>query len=187
MEIPLRILDAHTHLAGSESGESARSILACLDACGVDRAFTFAPLIDLRSDQLSDEHLPDIVAHNTYCADLCSAAPDRLLGFCVLNPAPTLAGGSAARAVDLMIDEVRRGYQELGLRGVKMVPAGWYPDDAEVLRLYRVIAELGMYVVFHVGIFLDGREGKYCRPAPYEGLHRVPGVRAQLAHVAGPG
>ncbi len=67
-----------------------------------------------------------------------------------------------------------------------MVPAGWYPDDADVIRLYGTIAELGMHVVFHVGIFLDGREGKYCRPALYEGLHQVPGLRAQLAHVGWP-
>ncbi|MBV9357967.1 MAG: amidohydrolase family protein, partial [Chloroflexi bacterium] len=186
MEIPLQILDAHTHLAGSESGESASGILECLDACGIDKAFVFAPLIDRRSDQLTDEHLADIRAHNTYCSDLCSSAPERLLGFCVLNPAPPLGGGSVAHAVDLMIEEVQRCYHELGLRAVKLIPAGWYPDDAEVLRLYRAIAELGMYVVFHVGIFLDGREGKYCRPAFYEGLHQVPGLRAQLAHLGWP-
>ncbi|MBV9579450.1 MAG: amidohydrolase family protein, partial [Chloroflexi bacterium] len=122
----------------------------------------------------------------TYCANLCSAAADRLIGFCVLNPAPGIADGSMARATDLMIEEVRRCYHELGLRGVKMVPAGWYPDDAEVLRLYQVIAELGMYTIFHVGIFLDGKEGKYCRPAFYEGVHQVTGLRVQLAHVGWP-
>jgi len=186
VEIPLRILDAHTHLSGSESGESAELILLCLDTCGIDKAFIFAPLIDSRSDQLTVQHIEDVRAHNTYCASLCSTAPDRLIGFCVLNPAPGLASGSVARATDLMIEEVRRCYHELGLRGVKMVPAGWYPDDPEVLRLYRVIAELGMYTIFHVGIFLDGREGKYCRPAFYEGVHQVTGLRVQLAHVGWP-
>ena len=37
------ILDAHTHLSGSESGESAEKILNCMDACGVQKAFIFAP------------------------------------------------------------------------------------------------------------------------------------------------
>ncbi len=186
MDIPLTILDAHTHLAGAGSGESAETILECLDGCGVDKAFVFAPLIDVRSDQLADEHLEHVRTHDDYCADLCSAAPDRLLGFCVLNPAPGLAGGSTERAVDLMIDEVQRCYHELELRGVKMVPTGWYPDDPHVIRLYEAIAELGMYVVFHAGIFLDGREGKYCRPAFFEGLHQVPQFKAQLAHVGWP-
>ncbi len=34
------ILDAHTHLTGQESAEE---ILACVDFCGVGKAFVFAP------------------------------------------------------------------------------------------------------------------------------------------------
>ena len=30
-----KVLDAHTHLSGSESGESAERILDCMDAWGV--------------------------------------------------------------------------------------------------------------------------------------------------------
>jgi len=182
----VNILDAHTHLSGSGSGESAKGILACLDACDVDKAFVFAPLVDVHSWQLTDEHLQDIRAHNDYCADICSANPDRLLAFCVLNPSPGLAGGSLAGAVDLMIEEAKRCYKELGLRAVKLVPAGWFPSDPEVIRLYQVLADLGMYVAFHSGIFLDGREGSYCRPALYEGIHQVPALRAQLAHLSWP-
>ena len=48
------------------------------------------------------------VLYNDYGAHICSGAPDRLLGFCVLNPAPELADGSPERAVDLMIEETRR-------------------------------------------------------------------------------
>jgi len=181
-----KVLDAHTHLSGSESGESAANILACLDECGVDKAFVFAPLVDVHSWQISNEHLDDIRTHNDYCADICSAAPDRLLGFCVLNPAPQLAKGSLSRAVDLMIEEAQRCHTELGLRGVKMVPDGWYPNDPELVRLYRALADLGMYVAFHTGIFLDGHEGSYCRPAYFEAIHRAPGLRAQLAHLSWP-
>jgi predicted TIM-barrel fold metal-dependent hydrolase len=180
------ILDAHTHLSGSESGETPDNILQTLDACGVDKAFVFAPLLDARSWKLTNDDLSDIRSHNDYCSDVASADPQRLLGFCVLDPSPALAGGSGTRAVDLMIEELNRCYHDLGLRGVKMVPHGWYPDDQEVMRLYGRIAELGMYAVFHAGIFLDGREGKYCRPAYYEGIHQVPEMRAQLAHIGWP-
>lgn len=182
----MKILDAHTHLAGSESGESAPAILQALDACGVDKAFIFAPLLDVKTSQLSVEHLTDIRTHNDYCSNICSEAPDRLFGFCVLNPSPALAGGSKSGAVQLMVDEVRRCHGQLGLRGVKMVPNGWYPDDQELLPLYKAIAELGMYVVFHVGIFLDGRQGRYCRPAYYERIHDVSGLHVQLAHMGWP-
>ncbi|GAC1320602.1 MAG: hypothetical protein NVSMB2_16640 [Chloroflexota bacterium] len=182
----MKVLDAHTHLSGADSGENSADIVATLDACGVDKAFVFAPLVDVHSWQLSDEHIDDIRAHNDYCADICSPEPERLLAFCVLNPAPQLAGGSLKRAVDVMIEEARRSYHQLGMRGVKMVPAGWYPNDPEVVRLYREIADLGMYVVFHSGIFLDGREGSFCRPTYYEGVHQVPELKAQLAHLSWP-
>ncbi|TMC87047.1 MAG: hypothetical protein E6J22_18080, partial [Chloroflexi bacterium] len=140
----MKILDAHTHLSGSETGENTEGIMACMDACDIDKAFVFAPLLNVHSWELTDEHLDDIRNHNDYCADICSGAPERLLGFCVLNPVPQLAGGSFKKSVDLMIKEVRRCYHELGLRGVKMIPTHWYPNDPEIIPLYQEIAKLGM-------------------------------------------
>ena len=183
----VNILDAHTHLSGSESGENTDNIVACLDACGVDKAFVFAPLLNVKGWNLTDEHVDDIRAHNDYVADICSGAPDRLLAFCILNPAPELAGGSISRAVDLMIEEARRCYHDLGLRGVgEMVPTHWYPNDPQVVRLYQAVADLGMYVVFHSGIFVDAQESTYCRPAYYEAVHQVQDFRGTVAHVGCP-
>jgi hypothetical protein len=99
------ILDAHTHLSGSEFGETPDNILQTLVTCGVDKAFTFAPLLDVRSWQLTNNHLDDIRSHNDYCANIAASAPDRLIGFCVLDPAPALAQGSSVGAVDLMLDK----------------------------------------------------------------------------------
>ena len=45
----MQILDAHTHLSGSDSQESTEDIVACMDACGVDKAFVFTPLVDVHS------------------------------------------------------------------------------------------------------------------------------------------
>ena len=81
----MKIIDAHTHLSGSETGESAEGIVTCLDKCDIDIAFVFAPLLNVHSWELSDEHLVDIRTHNDYCADLCSQFPERLYGFCVLK------------------------------------------------------------------------------------------------------
>ncbi len=182
----MQYLDAHTHLSGSDSGENTVDIVATLEACEVAKAFVFAPLVNVHSWQLVEEHLKDVKTHNDYCANICSGAPDRLLGFAVLNPAPEIAGGSLGRAVELMIDEAKRCYHELGLRGVKMAPSGWYPNEREIIPLYHALADLGMYTAFHSGIFLDGHEGAYCRPAYFEGVHRVPAFRAQLAHLSWP-
>lgn len=182
----MQILDAHTHLSGSETGETPEGIIACMDACGVDKAFVFAPLLDVHSWQLSTEHLHDVRTHNDYCANICNYAPERLLGFCVLNPAPALANGSLAQAVTYMIEEVRRCYHDLGLRGIKMVPTHWYPDDPHLIPLYQEIANLGMYVVFHSGIFLDGQQGRFCHPANFEIIREVPTLKVQLAHLSWP-
>src|SRR3712207_9582281 len=77
-----RILDAHTHLTGQESAEE---ILGCMDTCGVEKAFVFAPMLDVQAHEITSDSLTDIRTHNEYCADICSKASDRLLGFCTLD------------------------------------------------------------------------------------------------------
>ena len=109
-----RIFDAHTHLTG---GESAEEILECMDFCGIEKVFLFAPMLNVQAHEITSDSLQDIRTHNDYCADICSKAPERLLGFCTLNPMPDLADGDLGRAVTLMIEEAERCYHGLGLRG----------------------------------------------------------------------
>jgi predicted TIM-barrel fold metal-dependent hydrolase len=182
----LRIFDAHTHLSGPDSGETPENIVQTLDACNVEKAFVIAPLITKGSWELDESHLDETRRNNDYCARVCARMPDRLLGFCVLNPAPGVSGGTFGQAVDLMIEEAKRCRHELGLRGVKLIPSGWYPNDPHAVRLYRAVTDLGMYVLFHAGIFLDGMEGTYCKPTYFEAVHQVEGFRGQLAHLAWP-
>jgi predicted TIM-barrel fold metal-dependent hydrolase len=181
-----KILDAHTHLTGMEE-ESAESILECMDFCGIEKVFLFAPMLDVQAHEITSDSLDDIRTHNDYCADICSKAPERLLGFCTLNPLPDLVEGDLDKAVDLMIEEAERCYHELGLRGAgELVPTHWYPHDPALIRLWRALAELGMYTVFHAGIFYDGRQSTYCRPANFEGVRGAPGFKGHLAHVGWP-
>jgi adenosine deaminase len=72
------ILDAHTHLTGSEEPDQ---ILECMNACAVEKAFVFSPELDVKARRLTNDNLDDIHKHNDYCADICSKAPDRMLGF----------------------------------------------------------------------------------------------------------
>jgi adenosine deaminase len=69
-----KILDAHTHLTGQESPEQ---ILECMNACGVEKAFLFAPELDVETRRLTNDNMEDVRKHNDYCADVCSAAPTR--------------------------------------------------------------------------------------------------------------
>src|SRR5215204_1872312 len=178
------ILDAHTHLTGQESAEQ---ILECMDFCGIEKVFLFAPMLDVRAHEITSDSLQDIRTHNDYCADICSKAPERLLGFCTLNPIPDLADGDLGRAVGLMVEEAQRCHDELGLRGAgEIVPTHWYPHDRALLRLWRTLADLGMYTVFHAGIFFDGRQSTYCRPAYFEGVRAASNFKGHLAHVGYP-
>ena len=144
------ILDTHTHLTGRESADQ---ILECMDFCGVEKAFVFAPMLNVGAHQITSDSLDDIRTHNGYCADVCSKASERLLGFCTLIPMPALAGGDLDRAVDLVIGKpsapTRAG--PAGRRGA-LVATGWYADDLSLVWLCRALAARGMYTVFHAGM-----------------------------------
>jgi hypothetical protein len=161
-------------------------VVACMDECGVELSFVFAPLISQGDYQMTNEDFDDIRRHNDYIAHYCSFEPDRLLAFAVLGPAPELAGGDLNASVALMVEETRRCYHELGIRGVKIVPDGWHVNDRRVRPFFETMAELGMYGAFHSGIFLDGKSSEFCRPASYEGLRWVEGFRGHLAHLGWP-
>jgi uncharacterized protein len=182
----LEVVDAHTHTTGSEHDGPPEDVVACMDACGVDKAFMFAPLLRPQGWELTVEHLDNIQRNNDYIADFCSHAPERLIAFAVLNPNPGIARGDKRQATKLMVEEAHRCYHELGIRGVKMVPDRWTVEDEEAQPLLEALARLGMYVVFHSGIFMDERSSSYCRPTFYEGIHRIAGFHGHLAHLGWP-
>jgi predicted TIM-barrel fold metal-dependent hydrolase len=182
----LMLFDSHTHTAGSEHDGPPDKVLACMDAVGIEKAFVIGPLLKPQGLELTDEHLDNIRQNNDYIAHFCSANPDRLLAFAVLNPAPQIAGGDKECAVQLMIEEARRCYHELGIRGIKMVPDHWTVIDGHIRPLLQELAKLGTYTLFHSGIFLDERSSSWCRPSYYEGVHQVKGFRGQLAHLGWP-
>lgn len=41
-------------------------------------------------------------------------------------------------------------------------------------------------LLFHSGIFIDGRSGRFCRPSFFEAQREHPGVRVALAHLGWP-
>jgi len=100
---------------------------------------------------------------------------DRLIGFAVVNPLHPQAADDLEEAID-------RG----GLRGLKLVPTGWYPYDDCAHKVYARAAKLGLPILFHSGIFIDGRSGRFCRPTFYEAVREHPSLRVTLAHLGWP-
>ena len=163
------IIDAHLHCTGRETTED---VLHTLDGAGIDVGVLLAPFL---GDGYSIDDAESLRRANAHLARLVKHHPDRLVGFAVVDPRDP---GAA--------DDLRHAVETLGLRGVKMVPTGWHADEARVQPVFAVASELKLPVLFHSGIFIDGRSGRFCRPASFEVMRDHPGARVALAHVGWP-
>jgi predicted TIM-barrel fold metal-dependent hydrolase len=67
-----------------------------------------------------------------------------------------------------------------------MVPTGWYPHDVDVQPVFAEAGRLRIPLLFHSGIFIDGRSGRFCRPTFFEALRDHPGLKVCLAHLGWP-
>ncbi len=163
------IIDAHLHCTGRERADD---VLRSLDEAGIDRGVLLAPFL---GDGYSLEDFDSLEHGNRHLADLVRGHRDRLSGMAVVDPRDE-------RAPQLL----RRAVESWGLDGVKMVPTGWYPYDERVQPTFAAAAELKLPTLFHSGIFIDGRSGRFCRPAFFEALRDHPGARVTLAHLGWP-
>ena len=163
------VVDAHLHCSGRENADD---VLHSLDEAHVDVAVLLAPfltepysLTDARALRQANEHL----------ARLIDGHEDRLVGLAVVNP-----------ALDGATQDARHALEDLGLTGLKMVPSGWYPYDDTAQAVYEVAARVRAPILFHAGVFIDGRSGRYCRPMFFEAVREHAGLRTTLAHLGWP-
>lgn len=163
------ILDAHLHCSGNEQ---ARDVLCSLDEAQVDVAVLLAPFLN---DPYTLNDRKSLRAANKYLSQLVQHHADRLVGFTVVNPLHPEAA-----------DDLEDAVVNLGLRGLKLVPSGWYPYDDCAHRVYERAAALNIPILFHSGIFIDGRSGRFCRPAFYEAVREHSNLRVTLAHLGWP-
>ena len=163
------LIDAHLHLSGRERTDD---VLRSLDEAGVDIAVLLAPFLT-DPYRLSDRD--SLRAGNEHLARLVRGHTDRLVGLAVVNPLHPEAP-----------DDLEYAITDLGLRGLKTVPTGWYPYDDCAHRVYERANKLNLPILFHSGIFIDGRSGRFCRPTFFEALRDHPGLRVTLAHLGWP-
>ena len=162
------IIDAHLHCTGRETRDD---VLRSLDESGTDVGVLLAPFL---SDGYSLADAASLQRANDHLAKLVRGASDRLVGMAVVNPLHKSAVNDLRRAIDA------------GLTGCKMVPSGWYPYDDAVQPVFAEAGRLKLPLLFHSGIFIDGRSGRFCRPVFFEALRDHPGVRVALAHLSWP-
>ncbi len=114
-----------------------------------------------------------------HVAAYVAAHPDTLIGF--LSVDPTQPGWEK---------ELRDGHEELGLRGIKLLPmyAGFRPDDERLERLWQYAAKHQLPVLLHTGTTFVSQAPLECTlPRHLDTLAiRHPDVKLILAHLGHP-
>jgi predicted TIM-barrel fold metal-dependent hydrolase len=162
------VIDAHLHCTGRET---VSDVLQSLDDARIDMGVLLAPFL---SEGFSLNDRESLCRANTHLAELVRGHGDRLRGLAVVNPQCPQSRDDLQRAIDE------------GLHGVKMVPSGWFPYDDAVQPTFALAGRLQLPMLFHSGIFIDGRSGRYCHPVDFEALRDHPGARVTLAHLGWP-
>lgn len=165
----MKIIDAHLHCSGQEDSDG---VLRAMDEAGIEVGVLLAPFL---SPGYTLDDAASLRRANTHLAGLVRGHADRLVGLAVVDPRDPAAP-----------DDLRHAVETLGLRGVKMVPTGWYPHEERVQGVFAVASDLKLPVLFHSGIFIDGRSSRFCRPSYFEALRDHPGTRVTLAHMGWP-
>ncbi len=116
---------------------------------------------------------------DTYVADYVRQDAEHLAGFLSLDP--TQPGWE---------DEMRRGHEELGLCGVKLLPmyAGFGVDDDRLQPLWKYAEQKSLPVLLHTGTtFVTQAPLKYTLPRLIDPVAtRYPEIRFVLAHLSHP-
>jgi len=76
---------------------------------------------------------------------------------------------------------------DYGVSGFKVICREHYPGDSRAMKTYAIIAKSGKPMLFHSGILYDAfNSSNYNRPAGFEALFDVEGLRFAMAHVSWP-
>jgi predicted TIM-barrel fold metal-dependent hydrolase len=162
---------------------TAEDLIALLDEAGIQRAVVLSLGYALGDPDIKVENEFDKVqAENNWTAEQVSRFPDRLVGFCGINPLKEYA-----------LQELNRCAKELKLSGLKLHFGNSNIDirNAEhlekVRQIFRAANELRLPIVAHIyrGEDWYGRETSEIFLKQI--LTEAPDVVVQIAHMAGAG
>jgi uncharacterized protein len=123
--------------------------------------------------------LSGIWVEDRYVADYVAAHPDTLIGFLSVDPTQ-----------EAWEREMEYGHQELGLRGIKLLPmyAGFRPDDSRLDPLWRYAVKHRLPVLLHTGTTFIAQAPLECTlPRHLDAVAiRFPEVKIIMAHLGHP-
>jgi predicted TIM-barrel fold metal-dependent hydrolase len=196
-KIPAEIIDYHQHLyspdAGARSspgpkGIDADDLIAQLDAAGIQRAVVLSVAYSFSNPnkpRVPNEYA-HVVAENDWTSAQVAKYPDRLIGFCSVNPLRPYA-----------IKEIARCAKDANLRtGLKLhfgnsdVDVDNPEHLARVRRVFRAANQHDMTITVHVHANIDHHRpygAKEARIFLEQLLPEAPDVTVQIAHLSGGG
>ena len=134
-----------------------------------DRVVVFGGKAQLSGLWVDDDYVADYVAQD----------PDRLIGFLSVDPTQEDWG-----------DEMERGHQELGMKGIKLLSmyAGFYPHDERLDLLWHYATEHDLPVLLHTGTTFVAQAPIDCTMPRHLDVvaTRYPDVRIVMAHIGHP-
>jgi len=181
----MRAIDVHIHVPGrpgtgtSAASEAMNAYFGATGERSVEHLYESYAAADVFGVIFGD---------NDWTAEVVRKYPQQFLGFVYANP------NDGQKAVD----EVVRGYNDLGLRGLKVHPPGqhFFPNDEKFYPLWQKCSDLGIPVLLHtgqtgVGARMPGGNGiklKYGQPIPYidDMAADFPDLNIIMAHPAVP-
>jgi predicted TIM-barrel fold metal-dependent hydrolase len=76
---------------------------------------------------------------------------------------------------------------ERGISAFKVICDRYHAGDKRAMQVFRAIAHAGKPILFHSGILWDGKpSSRYNRPAEFEALLDIDGLKFSLAHISWP-
>ena len=155
--------------AGTEVDLTVRLVEYLSSATLADRTIVFG----------GKARLSGLWVDDSYVADYVSKAPEQLIGFLSLDPTQ-----------DDWQEELRIGHQQLGLRGIKLMPmyAGFRPDEDRLDPLWEYASEYQLPVLLHAGTTFISQAPLECTlPRHLDRVAiRFPDVRIIAAHLGHP-
>ncbi len=169
---PAEMAEGYRRIFGDLGKITLKTTLEDMDAAGVERSVIVA-------QDAETKHKYKVP--NELVAQAVRQHPDRFIGFASVDP----------HKGKLAIEELERAVQDLGLRGLKLLPhlVDAYPNDPVLMYpLYEKAQDLGIPVLFHMGTqFHTGTRIKYCQPLFVDDVAvDFPRLRVVIAHFGFP-
>lgn len=162
-------LDGHIHIA--EGDPQPEALANRMAAVGIDGGLLISQAPSSFAGTLAtappEERLENVLAWAS-ASDLCYPVY-------WIDPTET----DALVQVDLAVSR--------GIMAFKVICDHFYPGDVRAIKAFRAITEAERPVFFHSGILWDGKpSSNYNRPANFEALLHVKGIRFSVAHISWP-